>query len=133
VFGVVKAYTTRVGDGPFPTELLDDTGAFLQKVGFYSFTDGNLGIFPKAFSPEATSQVCNFSNVQLQMCNFSNVKLPKCETSQICNFPNVKLLKCETSQICNFPNVKLLKCETSQICNFPNVKLPKFATFQRLG
>jgi len=33
VFGVVKAYTTRVGDGPFPTELLDDTGAFLQKEG----------------------------------------------------------------------------------------------------
>jgi adenylosuccinate synthase len=23
VIGVVKAYTTRVGDGPFPTELLD--------------------------------------------------------------------------------------------------------------
>jgi adenylosuccinate synthase len=33
VYGVVKAYTTRVGDGPFPTELLDDTGAFLQKEG----------------------------------------------------------------------------------------------------
>jgi len=33
VFGVVKAYTTRVGDGPFPTELLNDTGAFLQKEG----------------------------------------------------------------------------------------------------
>merc|ERR1739844_271520 len=33
VFGVVKAYTTRVGDGPFPTELLDDIGAFLQKEG----------------------------------------------------------------------------------------------------
>ena len=33
MFGVVKAYTTRVGDGPFPTELLDDIGAFLQKEG----------------------------------------------------------------------------------------------------
>ena len=32
VYGVVKAYTTRVGDGPFPTELLDATGDFLQKV-----------------------------------------------------------------------------------------------------
>merc|ERR1712119_110794 len=30
VFGVVKAYTTRVGDGPFPTELLNETGDFLQ-------------------------------------------------------------------------------------------------------
>jgi len=33
VFGVVKAYTTRVGDGPFPTELTEEIGAFLQKEG----------------------------------------------------------------------------------------------------
>ncbi|KOX81300.1 Adenylosuccinate synthetase [Melipona quadrifasciata] len=33
VVGVVKAYTTRVGDGPFPTELLDATGELLQKRG----------------------------------------------------------------------------------------------------
>jgi len=33
VFGVVKAYTTRVGDGPFPTELCEEIGAFLQKEG----------------------------------------------------------------------------------------------------
>ncbi|KAL9940825.1 hypothetical protein V8E36_000313 [Tilletia maclaganii] len=33
VIGVVKAYTTRVGGGPFPTELLDDTGSHLQEVG----------------------------------------------------------------------------------------------------
>lgn len=31
--GIAKAYTTRVGGGPFPTELLDDTGAYLQKRG----------------------------------------------------------------------------------------------------
>ena len=33
VIGVVKAYTTRVGSGPFPTELLDQTGEALQKIG----------------------------------------------------------------------------------------------------
>jgi adenylosuccinate synthase len=33
VVGVVKAYTTRVGAGPFPTELADDTGAHLSQVG----------------------------------------------------------------------------------------------------
>jgi adenylosuccinate synthase len=33
IIGVVKAYTTRVGDGPFPTELLDSTGELLQKRG----------------------------------------------------------------------------------------------------
>ena len=30
---VIKAYTTRVGEGPFPTELKDDTGEFLRKRG----------------------------------------------------------------------------------------------------
>jgi len=33
VIGVVKAYTTRVGSGPFPTELLDSVGEGLRKVG----------------------------------------------------------------------------------------------------
>ncbi|XP_058801944.1 adenylosuccinate synthetase [Phymastichus coffea] len=33
IVAVVKAYTTRVGDGPFPTELLDATGDILQKRG----------------------------------------------------------------------------------------------------
>jgi adenylosuccinate synthase len=33
VYGVVKAYTTRVGDGPMPTELKDETGAYLQEKG----------------------------------------------------------------------------------------------------
>ena len=33
VIGITKAYATRVGGGPFPTELLDDTGARLREVG----------------------------------------------------------------------------------------------------
>jgi len=33
VLGIVKAYTTRVGTGPFPTELTDDIGATLAKRG----------------------------------------------------------------------------------------------------
>ena len=33
VIGIVKAYTTRVGEGPFPTELFDDDGKELAKVG----------------------------------------------------------------------------------------------------
>ncbi|MBK8741583.1 MAG: adenylosuccinate synthase [Betaproteobacteria bacterium] len=33
VLGIVKAYTTRVGSGPFPTELTDDVGAALAKRG----------------------------------------------------------------------------------------------------
>jgi len=33
VLGIVKAYTTRVGNGPFPSELLDDDGKILQSEG----------------------------------------------------------------------------------------------------
>lgn len=33
VLGIVKAYTTRVGEGPFPTELFDDVGKHLAEVG----------------------------------------------------------------------------------------------------
>ncbi|ROS76505.1 adenylosuccinate synthase [Cellulomonas sp. PhB143] len=33
VIGVIKAYTTRVGEGPFPTELFDDAGEYLRKTG----------------------------------------------------------------------------------------------------
>ncbi|HEY4152459.1 MAG TPA: adenylosuccinate synthase [Pseudolysinimonas sp.] len=34
VIGIVKAYTTRVGSGPFPTELFDESGEFLREHGF---------------------------------------------------------------------------------------------------
>ncbi|MCW2596166.1 MAG: purA, partial [Jatrophihabitans sp.] len=33
VIGVIKAYTTRVGEGPFPTELIDDKGELLRNNG----------------------------------------------------------------------------------------------------
>jgi adenylosuccinate synthase len=41
VIGIVKAYTTRVGAGPLPTELFDDSGEFLRKSGAeYGTTTG---------------------------------------------------------------------------------------------
>jgi adenylosuccinate synthase len=41
VVGVIKAYTTRVGEGPFPTELVDDVGQWLRKTGGeYGVTTG---------------------------------------------------------------------------------------------
>lgn len=41
VYGVTKAYLTRVGEGPFPTELLNDTGKKLREVGReYGVTTG---------------------------------------------------------------------------------------------
>jgi len=41
VIGILKAYATRVGAGPFPTELFDEWGEFLRKTGFeYGVTTG---------------------------------------------------------------------------------------------
>ncbi len=41
IIGVAKAYTTRVGSGPFPTELTDKIGSFLrEKGGEYGTTTG---------------------------------------------------------------------------------------------
>ena len=41
VIGIVKAYTTRVGSGPFPTELFDENGEFLRATGHeYGTTTG---------------------------------------------------------------------------------------------
>ncbi|MFW6308524.1 MAG: adenylosuccinate synthase [bacterium] len=41
VIGVAKAYVTRVGEGPFPTELNDETGEFLREKGHeYGVTTG---------------------------------------------------------------------------------------------
>ena len=33
VYGIFKAYCTRVGSGPFPTELFDETGEELRRIG----------------------------------------------------------------------------------------------------
>ncbi len=33
VYGIFKAYCTRVGSGPFPTELFDETGAEIRRIG----------------------------------------------------------------------------------------------------
>jgi len=41
VIGVVKAYSTRVGEGPFPTELTDEIGDHIRRVGHeYGVTTG---------------------------------------------------------------------------------------------
>ena len=41
VIGIVKAYTTRVGEGPFPSELTDEHGEWLRKTGMeYGVTTG---------------------------------------------------------------------------------------------
>lgn len=41
IYGIVKAYTTRVGEGPFPTEQINEMGERLRKIGHeYGATTG---------------------------------------------------------------------------------------------
>jgi adenylosuccinate synthase len=64
VLGIVKAYTTRVGSGPFPTELFDETGKHLGERGHeFGATTGR----PRrcgwldAVALRRTAQVCGLS------------------------------------------------------------------------
>ncbi|RFT23949.1 adenylosuccinate synthase, partial [Gardnerella vaginalis] len=58
VIGVAKAYITRVGEGPFPTELLDESGDWLREQGHeYGVTTGRprrCGWFDSVVSRYAT-------------------------------------------------------------------------------
>src|SRR5260370_13801100 len=58
VSGIVKAYTTRVGEGPFPTELRDEQGEWLRKTGAeYGVTTGRprrCGWFDAVIARDAT-------------------------------------------------------------------------------
>lgn len=49
LIGIVKAYTTRVGSGPFPTELHDATGEELRKIGgeFGTTSEGTANIYTR--------------------------------------------------------------------------------------
>ncbi|MBF8192713.1 adenylosuccinate synthase [Nonomuraea sp. K274] len=58
IIGILKAYTTRVGSGPFPTELTDDMGEWLRQTGGeYGVTTGRnrrCGWFDAVISRYAT-------------------------------------------------------------------------------
>jgi adenylosuccinate synthase len=66
IIGVVKAYTTRVGGGPFPTELRDDTGQYIRDRGHeYGTTTGRprrCGWFD-AFLARYSAVLCGATNL----------------------------------------------------------------------
>jgi adenylosuccinate synthase len=66
VVGVMKAYTTRVGGGPFPTELQDDTGQYIRDKGNeYGTTTGRprrCGWFD-AFLVRYSAMLCGATNL----------------------------------------------------------------------
>ena len=51
VYGIFKAYCTRVGAGPFPTELFDETGEFLCKQGNESAQLRGVVVVPAGWTP----------------------------------------------------------------------------------
>ncbi|HUQ85135.1 MAG TPA: adenylosuccinate synthase [Candidatus Limnocylindrales bacterium] len=82
IIGIAKAYTTRVGAGPFPTELFDENGKQLQKIGAeVGATTGRprrCGWFDAELLRFAT-QINGFTEVALTkidvLDNFSEIKI----------------------------------------------------------
>jgi len=83
VLGITKAYTTRVGSGPFPTELFDETGAHLAQRGHeFGATTGR----PRRcgwFDAVALRNAVNINSVS-GLCLTKLDVLDGLETIQIC-------------------------------------------------
>lgn len=83
VVGVCKAYTSRVGDGPFPTELNNDTGQFIRDAGNeYGTTTGRprrIGWFDSVVMRHA-KRVSGITNLSLNSIDV----LTGLETVKIC-------------------------------------------------
>ena len=97
VLGITKAYTTRVGSGPFPTELFDETGAQLAKRGHeFGATTGRArrcGWFDAA-SLRRACQVNSISGICLTKLDV----LDGLETIRICtSYTNQAGESCDTS------------------------------------
>lgn len=98
VVGVVKAYTTRVGNGPFPTELLDETGDTLRKIGNeYGATTGRnrrCGWFDATVVRKAAvvNGLTHLAITKLDVLDtFDTIKICthyECDGGKIENFPN---------------------------------------------
>jgi len=104
VIGIVKAYTTRVGEGPFPTELTNENGVKLQKFGGeYGATTGRprrCGWFDVPVVDYAV-QVNGLTSINLTkldvLSDFEKIKIAvkyKCNDEELKSFPaNLDVLK----------------------------------------
>ncbi len=107
VIGIVKAYTTRVGNGPFPTELTDDSGENLRKWGAeFGATTGRprrCGWFD-AFLVKYSCMINGISKVAITkldvLSNFDEIKV--CTGYEY----NGKKLKSFPADACILENVK---------------------------
>jgi len=98
VIGVVKAYTTRVGNGPFPTELSDETGETFRRIGGeYGATTGRprrCGWFDAAVvrKAAAVNGLTHLAITKLDVLDtFKEIKICTgyiCEGKHLSHFPN---------------------------------------------
>ena len=108
VVGVCKAYTSRVGDGPFPTELFDEIGSRIREVGReYGTTTGRprrVGWFDRVVMRHS-KRVSGITN----LCLNSIDVLTGLETVKIC----VAYRKSNGEEISHYPAslVELGQCE----------------------
>ena len=108
VVGVCKAYTSRVGDGPFPTELFDEIGSRIREVGReYGTTTGRprrVGWFDSVVMRHS-KRVSGITN----LCLNSIDVLTGLETVKIC----VAYRKSNGEEISHYPAslVELGQCE----------------------
>ncbi|MEO7121491.1 MAG: adenylosuccinate synthase [Ginsengibacter sp.] len=128
VFGITKAYCTRVGSGPFPTELNDETGELLRKAGMeYGSTTGR----PRRcgwIDLVALNFACMINGVTQLVMTKADV-LDSLDTLKICN--RYKINGEETSQVPFqmmktdiepvYKNFKGWKTDITSIRNFNNL------------
>src|SRR5665213_368632 len=128
VFGITKAYCTRVGSGPFPTELNDDTGELLRKAGMeYGSTTGR----PRRcgwIDLVALNFACMINGVTQLVMTKADV-LDSLDTLKICN--RYKINGEETNQVPFqmmktaiepvYKNFKGWKTDITSIRNFNNL------------
>ena len=127
--GVVKAYTTRVGAGPMPTELLDETGELIRKVGHeYGATTGRprrCGWFD-AVATRFSVQINGFHGIALTRLDvldtFASIKI--CRTYKldgqiVDEFPSsaAALQKCQPV----YEEVPGWQCSTSGLRRFEDL------------
>ena len=83
VLGITKAYTTRVGEGPFPTELKDKTGELLGKRGHEFGTVTNRQRRCGWFDAVLVRQTCKISGITAIALTKLDV-LDECDEIKVC-------------------------------------------------
>ncbi|BCD92426.1 adenylosuccinate synthetase [Francisella halioticida] len=106
VIGITKAYTTRVGEGPFPTELFDNVGDFIQKKG------GEIGV------TTGRTRRCGWLDLPLlkysaKCSNLTSVALTKVDVLSDMDILKICIgYKYEGKEIyCAYPGIDLYKVE----------------------